>query len=157
MKAWELHPALAHFPVALLFTAFAADLWTARRPSETRSRTAAGLYVAGVLSALPTAAAGVLAWYTAPHSGAVHALMVWHPLVAIASVILFGILAVKRWRSRTLPPTSTQQLLALAAALLLGVAGSLGGYLVFRGGVGVSTCGDPSAERDQHPHGPIQP
>jgi uncharacterized membrane protein len=155
VRSWEIHPALAHFPIALLLAAVVADLWTVFRRSETRSRAAAGLYVAGFLAALPTAAAGLLAWYTVPHAEAAHGLMIWHPLVALASVILFAVLVVVRWRARGTPPSRPQRALAIGAALLLGATGLLGGQLVFRRGVGVSTTMPPTREDDHH--GPVRP
>lgn len=138
MKLWEVHPAIVHFPIAFLLAAVAVDLWSVRRPREVLVRSAAGLYVAGVLSGILAAVAGVAAWLTAPHDASVHTAMIWHPVFAASSLALFTLVARWRWKGRTRPPAPLERAAAVAAAGLLLVAASLGGHLVFRGGAGVT-------------------
>lgn len=138
MKLWEVHPAIVHFPIAFLLAAVAVDLWSVRRPREVLIRSAAGLYVGGVLSGLLAAVAGVAAWLTAPHDASVHGTMIWHPVFAASALVLFAMVARWRWKGRTRPPSPLEQAAAVGAAGLLLVAASLGGHLVFRGGAGVT-------------------
>src|SRR5262245_20883852 len=114
MHLWEFHPALVHLPIGLLVGAVLLDLASMFRPREMMTRTAAGLYIGGLAAAVPAAASGALAWYTAPHSGEVHELMFWHPALAVAGVGLFAVVAFFRWRTRALPPTGSQALLIIA-------------------------------------------
>jgi uncharacterized membrane protein len=133
MKLWEVHPAIVHFPLAFLLAGTALDAIALKKRRESLTRTAAGLYVAGVVSALPAIAAGVAAWLTFPHSEAVHTLMYWHPALAIAAVLLFAWVARMRWRNRTHVARPFQSILSLVASMALIAAGYLGGVIVYRG------------------------
>jgi uncharacterized membrane protein len=150
MKPWEWHPALLHFPLAFLLGGVAVDLWAMARPRELLTRAAAGLLVAGVVSGWIAAAAGLLAFLTVPHAGAVHHLMYWHPAFTAPSLALFTALAVVRWRKRASPAGAGTAVLSGIAALLLAIGGFIGGYLVYHGGVGAA----PGRRHDPgHGHG----
>ncbi len=157
MRPWEIHPALVHFPIAFLLAAVALDLYALRRPKEILGRMAAGLYVAGVASGLLAGAAGVLAWFTFPHDDAFHALMYWHPGLALASLAVFAVVAVKRWKGRAQPAPRRLGMLGVLGAVLLLVAGALGGHLVYHGAAGVVAPGSPAAGGHGDEGGPRPP
>ena len=137
MEPWELHPAIVHFPLAFLFGGVVMDLVALRTRKEGHTRAASGLYIGGILSALPAIATGIIAWFTVPHSDEVHILMFWHPGLAIFSVLLFAFSTWLRWRERWRPPRAPQIALILLASMALAAAGYVGGYLVYNGGVGI--------------------
>ncbi|HXJ72730.1 MAG TPA: DUF2231 domain-containing protein, partial [Candidatus Dormibacteraeota bacterium] len=80
MKLWEFHPALVHFPLALLIGGMALDMFAACRKREAMARFAAGMLVWGVAAGWIAGVAGVVAWFTAPSTDETFPLMVWHPL-----------------------------------------------------------------------------
>ena len=151
MHIWEFHPALVHFPIAFLLAAVALDLYGLARPKGILDRMAAGLYVAGVAGGILAAAAGVAAWFTVPHPGEAHALMLWHPGLALASMAVFAVVAVRRWKGRAQPEGPRLRALGVLGAILLLAAGALGGHLVYRDAVGVSGPGLPEAEGPRPP------
>ena len=155
MKIWEFHPALVHFPIAFFLAAVALDLYSLKRPRELLTRAAAGLYVAGVLTGIASGIAGIVAWFTAPHSDEVHALMYWHPALALAMLAIFTVVAIWRWKGRATAPRPWAWVMSLVGTVLLLVAGYLGGYLVYHGAAGVTVPGGGSHHHgeDDHPHG----
>ncbi len=153
MEPWEIHPSIVHFPIALLLSAVALDIYARARGSAGAGRAAVGLFVAGVLTGLVTGLAGVLAFYTAPsaHTEAAHDRVIWHLGLALASVVLFAVVAFVRWRGRRELPSTGALLAGVVAALLLTAAGYLGGHIVYHGGMGI----DPNIlapELKQHHH-----
>ena len=151
MHPWEFHPMLVHFPIGLLLTAVALDLVGLIRPREILGRTAAGLYIGGVATGLLAGAAGILAWFTAPHSDEAHELMYWHPGVALASMAVFAVVAIRRWKGRAQPARPGLWKLGILGAVLLLVAGALGGHLVYHDGTGIA--GLHGAGGHHHGHG----
>lgn len=135
-SVWEIHPMLVHFPIALLLIGVGADFRARRRPGLTS--VAAGLLVLGVIFGWIAGGAGFLAFYTVPaHTDDAHTLMWWHLGLAVATLVVFSWVAVKRWRSRTTSATGGQLLLSSFGVLLLLATGYLGGVIVYHGGAGV--------------------
>jgi uncharacterized membrane protein len=135
MAAHPIHPALVHFPMALLLTATIADLaelaglWP-------EPRFTAWLMAAGVAAALPTMAAGLYDFRRLDDTQARHAL---RHMAAVALAWLGYAVALYLRREAFAgaggPPAASVGLsLASAAALALG--GWLGGELVYRHGAG---------------------
>jgi uncharacterized membrane protein len=154
VNPWEAHPALVHFPIALLIGGVILDLWGALRRRESATRAAHGLLVAGVVTGFIAAAAGILAFYTVPaHTEMAHALMYWHGGTNAVSLVLFTWIVLVRWRRRNAPPPVWSQAVSVLATLLITVGGYLGGYMVYRGGAGVEPrILDPEI-REGHAHG----
>jgi uncharacterized membrane protein len=137
-EPWEIHPALNHLPIAFLLGAVALDLyaWWHGRPGA--ARVATGLLVAGVITGLLTALAGLLAFFTVPgHTEEAHRLMYWHLGVQAAALVLFAGPAWARSRDLALPPSPGGRLVICLAAVLLSIGSAIGGYLVYHGGAGV--------------------
>jgi uncharacterized membrane protein len=137
-EPWEVHPALNHLPIAFLLGGVALDLYAWGRGRPDLARTATGLLVAGVLTGVLTAAAGLLAFFTVPgHTEEAHRLMYWHLGVQAAALVLFAWPAWERWRDRAAPPGPAARLVACLAAVLLLIGSAIGGYIVYHGGAGV--------------------
>jgi uncharacterized membrane protein len=151
------HPALVHFPIALLPAALAFDLGAVLARRAWLDRAAALLYAA--------AAAGAVAAYRAGRAAedslglvpptvqpelAAHADAAWRALWALVALALLR--AVLWWLDRA-SPTATRRPLR-AAGLLVGagalalliVAASRGGALVYRHGVAVTLPAPAPAE-----------
>ena len=133
-----LHPPLTDLPIGFWTSAFTLDLIGGRR-----SRAAADLLVGlGVMSALPTAAAGVADWseLNRPErrSGLVHA------AANLAATALYGLSFMARRRGRR----GAGVVLAMAGASAATVGGFLGGHLSFRRGSGVNRAADAPASEE---------
>ena len=127
------HPMLTDLPIGFWTSAFVLDLVGGRR-----SRGAADAFVGlGVVSAVPTAAAGLADWseLDAPERrrGLVHAVM------NLLATVLYGMSFVERLRGRR----RRGVMLGLAGASAATAGGYLGGHLVYRRGVGVNPLIDP--------------
>lgn len=125
-----LHPLLTDIPIGTLASASVLDLL-----AKERGEHAADVLVAlGLLSALPTAAAGAADWSDSygpdQRVGAVH---------AIANVIGLGLYG---WslRARRRGDRRTGTALGLAGMTSMAVGGYLGGYLSHSRGVGVNNA-----------------
>jgi uncharacterized membrane protein len=163
MDAWtslpNLHPAVVHFPIALLPAALLFDLVCLLRPTWTwLDRGAAALY------ALAAAGAGAAYWAgneAAETLGtlapAARAILEEHEDLALWSLIALSALAVLRlalaWREHDRPRVGAGPLRWI---LLLGGVGALallattadhGGSLVYRHGVAVQSAAPPGASQ----------
>lgn len=138
IRIHEVHPTLAHFPLALLPVAFFADLIGRFTGRDNLTRMARFLMPVAAASGAATAAAG-LAAQEAVEPGDAQDLLVTHRNLNAGLVAAVGVLALVRARSAT---PSTGYLLASAAALAgMGYTAYLGGKMVYQHGVGVSRAG----------------
>ncbi len=154
IAAWlalpNLHPAVVHFPVALLLTALAADvicLVVRRWPWVDRAATA--LYAIGTAGAgvayLTGEAAAAGMWTV---SGAAQEALADHESGALLTLAAFAVVTVLRWTVSWLGRRDRRiqvgffRLVALvaaaAAAVLLVQTARLGGELVYTHGLGVA-------------------
>jgi nitrite reductase/ring-hydroxylating ferredoxin subunit/uncharacterized membrane protein len=121
-----LHPLLTDLPIGFWTSAFALDLIGGKRGAKAAQR----LVALGVLSALPTAAAGLSDWSDTigddRRLGTAHAL---GNTVALTFYVL-------SWRARRRGHRGRGILLGFLGAGAATVGGYLGGHLVFRKGVG---------------------
>lgn len=153
MDVWEIHPALVHFPIALLLGGILLDLYAWWR-REDLAWVATGLLLAGVVTGALAAVAGVVAFYTVPssHTEEAHRLVPWHIGMAVTMFVLFTVAAIMRWYRQPVPPTSVIRVLGLVAAAVLLVTAALGGRIVYHGGMGI----EPkivAAHLREHTHG----
>ena len=146
------HPMVIHFPLVALVAAVALDALGAWSGSSRWRLTATFLWWVGLLGAVAAVATGLIAFNRVEHSEMAHLQMVLHRNLAFAAVAILSATAIWRWRR---PLSRGAALLGvLGAAGLLGV-GYLGGELVFRHAVGVSTemIEQLMMERGGHSHG----
>jgi uncharacterized membrane protein len=138
LKAWELHPALVHFPIAFGIAAVALDLWARRNTSFRLFETATNLMWATVGTGGLAAIFGLVAYFTVPaHTPDAHLGMLWHLFLNAIAMLLFTWAAF--WRTRLLPapPTPGARTCGLTAVAFMVLGGFLGGDIVYHGGAGV--------------------
>lgn len=121
-----LHPMLTDLPIGFSTSAFTLDLVGGKRSRKAAQR----LTALGVLSALPTAAAGFSDW--SDTIGEDRRLGTAHALGNTAALALYTL----SWRNRRKGRHGRGVLLGFAGAGAATVGGYLGGHLVFRKGVG---------------------
>jgi len=120
-----LHPALVAVPIGAFAGAAVLDL---TRGDATAARRLIGF---GLLSAVPTAAAGVSDW--GDTRGSERRVGVAHALLNVVGLGLYG----ASWLARR--DDGGGKALSMAGLGLLGVSGWLGGHLAYAQGVGVDT------------------
>jgi nitrite reductase/ring-hydroxylating ferredoxin subunit/uncharacterized membrane protein len=121
-----LHPMLTDIPIGAWTSAFVLDIVGGKR-----GRNAADLLVVvGIVSALPTAAAGLSDW--SDTIGEDRRIGTAHALGNVAALSLYTL----SWRARRRGRRGRGVLLGFLGAGAASVGGYLGGHLVFRKGVG---------------------
>ncbi len=150
MRVHEVHPALAHFPVALLPTAVAADLIGRLTDNDSLMEMGRQLMPVAAASVAATGIAGFAAQEAVKTSEVSHDILVTHRTLNIGLLALSVGLAAIRARSRR--PSAGYLLAGLAGAALVTYSGYLGGRMVYAHGVGV----DP-ADGVEHERAPEMP
>jgi len=150
MRVQEVHPALAHFPVALLPTAVAADLIGTLTDNDSLTEMGRQLMPVAAASVVATGIAGFAAQEAVRTRDVSHDILVTHRTLNIGLLALSVGLAAVRARSRR--PSAGYLLAGLAGAALVTYSGYLGGRMVYAHGVGV----DPAdgVEHDRSPEMP---
>jgi uncharacterized membrane protein len=139
-----LHPMLTDLPIGFFTSSFMLDLVGGRRGRHASQR----LIGVGLISLVPTAAAGLVAWDALPdtprrRAGAAHA-----TFNAAA-----GLLYLWSWWQRRRDHHARGIGLGLAGATLASVGGFLGGHLAFAQRAGAGERGDretPAELEDEH-------
>lgn len=109
----------------------------------------------GALMTVFTVAAGIYAYYTVAHDGPSHEWMTIHRNVALATFVVFAVLAI--WSIVNVKGQKDEgkgfiSILTLAFIGLLATSW-LGGELVYRHGLGVMSLPEVSGEGHDHAHG----
>jgi uncharacterized membrane protein len=170
----HLHPLVVHFPIAILFVAFAVDAAAFWRQDLVLERMGFLLLWMGLAAVVGAIAAGVLAEQEVLVRGSVTALLAAHRRDGLLTGLLVAATVALRWRARTqwlrqhpsrevtlkdsqsrMTGTTRAVWLAtgglwIATLSMLGVTARLGGSMVYEHGVGVamSTAG-PVARSSQ--------
>ncbi len=138
MKLYLLHPAVVHFPLALLIVGLGLCAVDARskRPSWTADAVTWLLWL-GTASAWVAAGLGLLAARTAPHAPPAWETLADHRALGLWTAAMFTLLAA--WRLFRPPSASRLFLLAwIAAAAVLVATARLGGEIVFTYNMGTA-------------------
>ena len=152
MKPWELHPALVHFPIALLLSAIVVDLYAWIRRRNEYGGIVFGLLLAGAGTGVAAALAGVLAYFTLPaHTWAAHEMMSRHIWLQSTAMGLFIIAILIRWRAGNVSPQFAARGFGWLGAAILLWGSSVGGEMVYRGATGIDPALlAPSVQKHSH-------
>jgi uncharacterized membrane protein len=145
MRVQEVHPALAHFPVALLPTAVAADVVGTLTDNDSLMEMGRQLMPLAAASVAATGIAGFAAQEAIRTRDVSHDLLITHRTLNIGLLALSVGLAAIRARSRR--PSAGYLLAGLAGAALVTYSGYLGGRMVYAHGVGVDPADGVEHER----------
>lgn len=135
---YRLHPLFVHFPIAFYMTGVVLDLgaWAGLLPTIPGidgNALAHGLLWAGVVTTLPTVAAGLLDYARLPNDVQGNSTLQRHILCMGLAFVVFLVAAI--WRAKTGAfggsPAVPIILLEIAGALALIVGGHLAGRAVF--------------------------
>lgn len=147
MNIWEFHPALLHFPLTFLLSSTVLEIVARRRRRADVALAAFCLLLAGVLTAIVVAFTGVVAYFTVPpHSEAANDRILLHAFAALSAASFYSFALFLRWRNRHRVASRFVVVLSVIGTVLLFVAGSLGGWLVYHDGVGVTAPGTNAFE-----------
>jgi mono/diheme cytochrome c family protein/uncharacterized membrane protein len=126
----KFHLLLLHFPIALVLTAGAAELWSIRQRESRPSEVVRFCLWLGVLAAIPTATLGWI--FAAAGNGADSPqLLLAHRLLGTTAALWFGITAVTAERDVRRQQRSMRfRLLLMAGILITAITAHLGGLLV---------------------------
>lgn len=145
MRLQELHPALVHFPIALLPVAVGADLLGRATGSHTLLEAGRVGIALAAGSAAISAVAGLAAQQAVHAEGAAHDALVTHRTLNLGLVGVSTGMAV--WRQGRRRPTPGYLALGLAAMGVMSYSAYLGGHMVYELGVGVKEAGGLREER----------
>ena len=130
----QLHPMLIAGPIGLWSSALVLDLTAGNAGREAARR----LVGAGVLAAVPTAAAGLADWSELGLANRPKRVGLVHAVANSVTAVLFG----ASWLARRRGDDARGRALAVAGSAGLAVGGYLGGHLSYAQGVGVSRNAD---------------
>ncbi|WP_236994034.1 DUF2231 domain-containing protein [Methylomicrobium sp. RS1] len=163
----NIHPMLVHFPIAFLSAFFLLDLAGSLFRKPVWRAVASWLLYLGALTAIFTAAAGLIAANSVAHGGDVHGIMDRHEHFMLTVLILSLLLSAWRALQGGAIEGAANTLFLILAAVMAGVlvlGADLGGLMVYRYGVAVSAVpvteealmhshsGEEAAH--EHDHGP---
>ncbi len=136
------HPLTVHFPIALLFTSVFFDLLGILTEKNSFRQTGWWLLVLGLIGG---GVAATFGWWTEEQveaMGVPEQAVDRHEAFAVATLIVFAVLAIIRWRIRAHWSVRARAIylsVAMTGLLLLGITGFYGGELVYRYGAGVQS------------------
>jgi uncharacterized membrane protein len=139
MRLQELHPALVHFPIALLPTVLAADALGEVTGSETLRQVGKKGMALAAASTVISALAGLVAQEEVKAEGHAHDLLVTHRNLNLGLTALSLAMAASRAKRRR--PGLGYLLLGAAGLGVMNYTAYLGGHMVYEHGVGVKAAG----------------
>ena len=150
----NIHPLIVHFPIVFLLSFFVLDVTGAIFKKQTWRESASILLYTGTLAAAVTVLAGFQAANTVAHNDVVHLVLEQHKHYGLMVTALASLLSVWRiWvHSHLQGFTSIIHILLSAVVCVIMLLGAdLGGYMVYKHGVGVAAV--VQVESGGHDHG----
>jgi uncharacterized membrane protein len=139
MLGHPIHPMLVVFPLGLLIAALCFDVAYKLTDNQAFASVAFWNIVAGVIGGLLAAVPGLVDWLAIPGGTRAKAIGLWHAVGNVVVLALFAVSGWLRFDDVGYLPSDLGLALEVAAVMLGGVTGWLGGELVDRLGVGVDT------------------
>ncbi|HSE40176.1 MAG TPA: DUF2231 domain-containing protein [Acidobacteriota bacterium] len=136
----KLHPALVHFPIALLFMSLVFYIFAASKKSKGAELVALSNMIAGTLISYAAVYTGLLAEHAVKQTPAVHEFVELHEKLGwgvagfFTLMSLWGLISYRRPGGRIIP---LFLILILIGGIALGIQSYLGGYLVYDAALGV--------------------
>ena len=138
VRLHEVHPAIVHFPIALLPVALGADLAGRLTGSDALRETGRKLMPIAAASAALSAATGLVAQEEVEAEGRAHDVLVTHRNINLSLVAVSAAMALWRWRKRE--PSASYLTLGLAGLGAVSYSAYLGSKMVYEYGVGVDAA-----------------
>jgi nitrite reductase/ring-hydroxylating ferredoxin subunit/uncharacterized membrane protein len=131
-----IHPILVGFPIAFFTGALVFDILGAITKNENHTRTGRYLAGAGILGGLAAAVPGIIDYFcTVPPDSSAKERATTHGILNLSMVTLYTI----AWLARQNKETPQAAIIALESGgfIVMGIAGWMGGTLVYRNQIGV--------------------
>ena len=144
-----LHPAIVHFPIALMFAAGALYLAGFLRKTDILLKAAFAMHIAGLVFGVVAILTGDYAEGQLIQNTTIHAIAELHETLAMVAIWAFALLAVwayVRHSSQKKAEKIAFIVLLLGVIGVTGYAAHLGGTMVYQHGAGVA----PMREHIQH-------
>ncbi len=148
----NIHPLIVHFPIALIIVVFILDLLGALSRQKSIVSAANILSIFAALGAVAAVVTGLIAEESVWHTDEAHELIELHETIGFtvlgaALVSLIFRPAIKKKKSKN-SLLWVAVIISLAAAVLVGYEGYLGGEIVFRHGTGIKKAQIETARAD---------
>lgn len=130
-----VHSMLVPIPIGAWIFALVADLVASQNGDPTWQSAAFYAIGVGVAGALLAAVFGLVDLLSLP-PGPTRRTGIFHMTINLVAVVVFSLSLAMRWNE---PDHAGSPILTVLGVLLIGVAGWLGGEMVYRGGVGVAS------------------
>src|ERR1051325_11113346 len=147
-----VHPMLIVFPLGLLATAVAFDIFARARKDSSWFHLSVWMIAAGIIGGLCAAVFGLVDWLAIPRGTRAKQIGLWHGSLNVIVVLLFAISWFIRKAGDQIPSNGALVLSFVAVVIAL-VGGWLGGELVDRLGVGVDDGANLNASSSLSGHG----
>jgi uncharacterized membrane protein len=139
MRIQEIHPALVHFPIALIPTSLAADALGRATGSRTLMELGRRTMPIAAASAAISGAFGLIAQEAVDVEGEAEEMLITHRNLNIGLIALTALMAAQRARRRR--PSRGYLIAGALGTLAMSYSAYLGGHMVYELGVGVQKAG----------------
>lgn len=148
----NIHPLIVHFPIALIIVVFILDLLGAMSKRKSLVSAANILSIFAALGAVAAVITGLIAEESVWQTNEAHGLIELHETIgfAVLGAALVSLIfrpAIKKKKSKG-SLLWIAVIISLAAAILVGYEGYLGGEIVYRHGAGVEKARIETARAD---------